>query len=232
MLRRFGDAQKIGFPMLSDNGSAVIRKFGILNTNVPEGHPFYGIPFPGDYLLGADGTVREKLFLPDYQTRASAAEVLLRDFGKTNGGHSVTIRAEDVEAKLTLSSGRVVPAQQIAVAIEFTIAPGWHIYGQPLQQSYVATEVAFDTSLVATQAYDFPPATPVNFESLGERLPVYSGSFKATGRIITKLGIKPGEYKLAGTLKFQECSDQICKLPQKIAFEIPIQIEAMAAAAK
>ncbi len=217
--------------MLSDAGSAVIRKFGILNANIPEGHMFYGIPFPGDYLLDAGGTVREKLFLPDYQTRASAAEVLLRDFGKSIGGQSVTIRAEDVEAKLALSAGRVVPGQQIGLAIDFTITPGWHIYGQPLPESYVATAIEFDANLVATQVYDFPLATTVNLESLGERLPVYSGNFKATGRIVTKLGIKPGEYKLAGTVKFQECNDQICKLPQKIAFEIPIEIVGMAAAA-
>jgi len=55
--------------MLSDKGSAVIRKFGILNTNIPEGHPFHGIPFPGDYLVDANGTVRDKQFLPNYETR-------------------------------------------------------------------------------------------------------------------------------------------------------------------
>jgi hypothetical protein len=34
-----------------------------------------------------------------------------------------------------------------------------------------------------------------------------------------------GEHKLAGELKFQECNDQICKLPQTVRFEIPLTIE-------
>jgi DsbC/DsbD-like thiol-disulfide interchange protein len=218
--------------MLSDQGSAVIRKYGILNTNIPQGHPFYGIPFPGDFLLAADGTVKDKLFLPDYQTRASASEVLLRDFGQTNGGHTVTIKVEDVEANVTMSAGRAVGGQQLAVAIDITVAPGWHIYGQPLPDNYVATAVTFDNNVVAAQSFDFPRATPLAIKSLGETLPVYAGKVRASGQITLKLGLKPGDYKIPGTLKFQECSDEICKLPQKVNFEIPISVEAMAAAAK
>ena len=85
---------------------------------------------------------------------------------------------------------------------------------------------------VSAQSFDFPKATPVEFKSLGETLPVYSGTMRAFGRVLIKSGLKPGEYKLKGTLRFQECSDQICKLPQKIAFEVPITIDSMVAGAK
>jgi hypothetical protein len=231
-LKAFAVAHHIGYPLLSDKGSEVIRKFGILNHNVPHGHPFYGIPFPGDFLLAPDGTVRDKLFLPDYQTRASASEVLLRDFGQTVGGPSISIKAEDVTANLTLSAGRAVPGQQLAVAIEFTIDPGWHIYGQPLPDNYIATAIAFEPGIIAEQSFDFPAATPLEVKSLGETLPVYSGTFRASGRIRPKLGLKSGEYKIPGTLRFQECNDEVCKLPQKVDFEIPLVIEAMAPAAK
>ena len=71
-LKRFADAHQITYPLLSDPGSGVIRKFGILNTNIPEGNMFYGIPFPGDYLLAADGTVKDKI------GRASCRERVLR----------------------------------------------------------------------------------------------------------------------------------------------------------
>ena len=39
----------------------------------------YGMPFPGDYLLAPDGTVRDKLFLPSYEHRASATALALRN---------------------------------------------------------------------------------------------------------------------------------------------------------
>jgi len=51
--------------MLSDQGSQVIRAYGILNTNIPKSLPLYGIPFPGQYLIGPDGVVRDKQFLND-----------------------------------------------------------------------------------------------------------------------------------------------------------------------
>jgi len=114
----------------------------------------------------------------------------------------------------------------------FEIPPGWHLYGQPLPENFVATSVSFDSDAVSAQSFDFPKATPVEFKSLGETLPVYTGTVRAVGSILIKSGLKPGDYKLKGVLRFQECSDQICKLPQKIAFEVPMTIDPMVAGAK
>jgi len=67
ILSNFGDTYKIEYPLLADVGSRVIRAFGILNTNVPEDHKMmYGMPWPGEYLIAPDGTVRDKLFLRNY----------------------------------------------------------------------------------------------------------------------------------------------------------------------
>jgi AhpC/TSA family protein/cytochrome c biogenesis DsbD-like protein len=230
-LKRFSDAYKIEYPMLSDKGSAVIRKYGILNTNIPEGHPFFGIPFPGDYLIDASGVVRDKEFMPNYETRPAASEVLLKNFGVA-GAPAIAIDADDVKVTISMSSDRAVPGRELGVSAAFEIPAGWHIYGQPLPDNYVATSVEFDSETVSAQSFDFPKAIPVEFKSLGETLPVYAGSLRAFGRILVRSNLKPGAYKLKGTLRLQECSDQICKLPQKIAFEIPIAIDAMVAGAK
>jgi hypothetical protein len=218
--------------MLSDKGSVVIRKYGILNTNIPEGHPFFGIPFPGDYLIGADGTVRDKHFLANYETRPAASEILLKNFGVAAGAPGLTIAAGDVRVSVTLSSSRAVPGRELGVSAAFEIPSGWHLYGRPLPDNYVATSIEFDPETVSAQSFDFPKATPLEFKSLGETLPVYSGSIHAVGRILIKSRLKPGEYKLKGTLRFQECSDQICKLPQQIPFEVPLTIDSMVAGAK
>jgi hypothetical protein len=232
ILKKFAEQYRIGFPMLSDKGSAVIRSYGILNTNIPEGHRFYGIPFPGDFLIGADWRVRGKLFMPDYQSRASASEVLLHDFGETNGGQAATVKTEVVAATITLSAGSAVIGRQLGVAADFSIAPGWHIYGEPLPENYVATKIVFDDDFVSGQSFEFPAATPIEFKALGETLAAYSGTIRATGRIVIKSSVKPGDYQLRGVMRFQECGDDVCNLPQKIAFELPIKIEAMTAAAK
>jgi AhpC/TSA family/Disulphide bond corrector protein DsbC len=225
ILNRFVDQYHLTYPMLSDHDSLIIRKFGILNTNVPPGTRFYGIPFPGQYLLAPDGTVRDKLFLPDYQTRPTASEALLKEYGISAADNGVTITAEDVQAAIVVSDKRSFSGQRLGTAVNFKIAQGWHVYGEPLPAGYTPTSVKFDDDLLASQALEFPQAKAVKFELLGETLPVYQGQFRATGYILLKQKLPPGEQKLTGTVNFQECNDKICKLPQSARFEIPIRIE-------
>jgi len=233
VLRRFAETYHVTYPMLSDHGSVVIRKFGILNTNVPpDVTRFYGIPFPGQYLLSPDGTVKDKVFLGDYQDRPSASEVLLKDFATSVGDNSVTINAGDVTAKVKLSDTRCYSGQQLGVAIEFEIAPGWHIYGQPLQEGYTPTTVRFDDDIVASQRIDFPKPASLHFETLGETFPVYTGSFKALGNVRFKQKLTPGDYQLKGAIQFQECNDTLCKIPETTRFELPLKLEPLAPAAK
>jgi hypothetical protein len=226
ILRRFAEAQHLGYPCLSDQGSVVIKQFGILNTNVPEGNKFHGIPFPTDYLIGPDGIIRAKYFLPDYQTRVASSTILLDQFGVA-GAKSVALEAEDLRVVIAPTTDHSVAGQEIGIAADFTIVPGWHIYGQPLPENYTATAIEFDGDTVASQALEFPPAEKVTFAALGETLPVYHGNFRAKGKLLIRSGLKPGEYQLKGKLKYQECSQDVCKIPQTVAFELPLRIEAM-----
>ena len=231
ILQRFGAAHHLGYSCLSDKGSVVIREFGILNTNVPKDHPFYGIPFPSDYLISPDGVIKAKYFLPDYQTRVASSEILLNEFGAETDAKSISLTVGDIRIVITPSTDRAVAGQEIGVAADFTIAKGWHIYGQPLPANYTPTTIVFDSDCVAEQSFEYPDPKKVAFPELGETLPVYAGSFRAKGKILARPGLKPGDYKLKGTLSFQECSNQICKIPQSVTFEIPFRIDPMASAA-
>jgi hypothetical protein len=231
ILHRFSAAHQLGFPCLSDKGSVVIREFGILNPNIPNDDPFYGIPFPGDYLISPDGVIKAKYFLPDYQTRVASSEILLNEFGADANGNSVSLTAGDLRIVITASTDHAVAGQEIGVAADFSIVKGWHIYGQPLPANYTPTTIVFDSDYVAKQSFEYPDPRKVAFPELGETLPVYAGSFRAKGRILARSGLKPGDYKLKGKLSFQECSNQICKIPQSVTFEIPFRIDPMASAA-
>lgn len=226
-LRRFADAQHITYPLLSDVGSAVIRKFGILNSNIPEGNMFHGIPFPGDYVLAPDGTVRDKHFLPNYQTRPTASGILMSDFDVASDKAGVTVGADDLQAKISLSSAHTAQSLELGFTVDITIASGWHIYGEPLPSNYVATSVKFSGDFIAAQNLTLPPAVPMEFKSLGETLPVYTGKVRGKGTLLISLRAKPGDYKLAGVLNFQQCSDAVCNIPKQVPFEIPLHIDAM-----
>jgi hypothetical protein len=100
-------------------GSKVIRAFGILNTNVPEDHKMmYGMPWPGDYLIAPDGTVRDKLFLRNYEHRPSASQLILRHYGSGSGENSVEIKTDVLTVTVSLSAERCFPGQELGVALD------------------------------------------------------------------------------------------------------------------
>jgi len=169
VLARFASAHQITFPLLSDKGSAVIRRYGILNTNIPRSHMFYGIPFPGEYLVTPDGRVTDKVFLPSFQERATASEVLLKDFGTSAGGDAVEVTSDETKARIQLSDSSAFSGQELAVAADFAIKPGWHIYGQPLPKGYVPTAISFDGAMVAQQSFDFSKPTRIKFVAWARR---------------------------------------------------------------
>lgn len=231
ILQRFSAAHHLDYPLLSDKGSVVIREFGILNTNVPKDQPFYGIPFPGDYLISPDGVIRAKYFLPDYQTRVASSEILVNELGADPSGKSVSLTCGDVRIVITASTDHAVAGQEIGVTVDFSIADGWHIYGQPLPANYTPTTILFDSDYIAKQSFEYPDPEKVAFPELGETLAVYASKFRAKGKILARSGLKPGDCKLNGKLSFQECSSQICKIPQSATFEIPFRIDPHASAA-
>jgi hypothetical protein len=141
---------------------------------------------------------------------------------------AATIRSGDVEAIIKPAVREATPGQDIAVSADFTIASPWHIYGKPISTDYVATAVTFDSGLLAKQSMDFPKPEMMKFEALGQTLPVYKGSMHAGGNIKLRPDLKPGDYQLAGKVEFQECSDNICKMPQSLSFEIPITVASSA----
>ncbi len=92
----------------------------------------------------------------------------------------------------------------------------------------MATTVTFDSGLVAKQSIAFPKPEMVTFPSLGQTLPVYKGSVHAGGDLKLRPDLKPGDYSLTGKVEFQECSDNICKMPQSLTFAIPLSIASAA----
>ena len=56
-LARFRESNSISFPMLTDQGSEMIKAFGILNKNLEEASRFYGVPHPAIYVVSPEGKI-------------------------------------------------------------------------------------------------------------------------------------------------------------------------------
>lgn len=67
ILKRFATKNAIAYPLLSDPGSKTIDAYGIRNKEAPE--RWSGIPYPGTFIIDANGVIRSKLFLEGYRER-------------------------------------------------------------------------------------------------------------------------------------------------------------------
>jgi len=75
-LKEAEEEYEVTFPMLYDEDSAFIKALGILNAQYEPGHRAYGIPYPGIFLIDAQGVIRAKLAEEDYRERPDFSLVL------------------------------------------------------------------------------------------------------------------------------------------------------------
>lgn len=75
VLSKFARKQGIAFPLLSDPGSQTIEAYGIRNVEA-KGSRIDGVPYPGTFVLDADGQIRAKLFHEGYKKRHTADQII------------------------------------------------------------------------------------------------------------------------------------------------------------
>jgi hypothetical protein len=210
-LAHFARQHHIEFPLLSDHDSAVIRSFGIFNTNIAPGLRAHGVPHPVEYLVSPQGVVIHKYFVPNYQHRVAASAVALREFGAVDPNTPrVTLQSRPVSVEIALSSATAFAGQEIGFLARFALEPGWHLYTD--------TAVDFDESKVARQSLQLPP--PVD-----ETHPVYTNSFQGVGSLLLRFPLPEGAMRLSGEVRFQPCSETVCEPPVSIPFELPLTLE-------
>ena len=62
--------------MLSDSESVVIRQFGLLNETIDPDSRYHGVPYPGIFLLDAEGVIRAKYAEENYRDRPLLDDIL------------------------------------------------------------------------------------------------------------------------------------------------------------
>lgn len=144
-LGKFTEKFGITYPLLSDVDSAVIRRFGVLNTHIPEGHPWYGVPFPGTFMVDERGVVIDRSFYANHAVRDSVARMLYESFRVTDAERGLvqTVEADSVTATAYLSSGTVRPGQVLTFTVEVKVKEGRHIQARPLPEGYIPTTLTF-----------------------------------------------------------------------------------------
>jgi hypothetical protein len=232
VLQHFAERAGIGFPMLSDRDSAIIRAFGILNTTVAEDHPFFGIPNPGEYLINPDGTVRAKFFEEGFRDRFTAGRVLVRELEGSGNDARQTIETDHLELTSWASDGILRGGNRVALALDIALREKMHVYA-PGVEGYIPVDWNIETA-DGLQIFDaeYPTARELRLPAIGETAPVYEGSVRFLRDVmigqpdeIGHLLDEDGKLLIKGTLRYQACDDKVCYLPQTVPLEWRFELE-------
>ncbi len=238
-LEDFAQAHGITYNLLSDEGSAVIREYGILNHHVPpEQVPYHGIPFPGTYLVDEDGVVSAKAFheslaqreSPEGLIDAALGEILLRSEEPT------TERADESGIGFSLTyhggGGTIRGGTVRRLIIDVDLPEGLHIYDQPVPDGMVATTFTLvGPSGLRSLPVEKPETHPLELPGIGT-LNVWSGSVRfvlpvwATDEIASLVrDDNPEAVAIEMEIAYQACNDSTCLLPrtERLTLDVPIE---------
>jgi peroxiredoxin len=76
VLARFATRQQLPYPLLSDQGSRVIRAMGLADPQYPPGHMAHGVPLASVLVIDRSGTIQRAEISPDFRKRPSVEEIM------------------------------------------------------------------------------------------------------------------------------------------------------------
>jgi peroxiredoxin len=208
VLAAFAKQNGITFPLLSDPGSATIRRYGILNTVVDEAlgpnaddprvraeveqyvsaaNPranMQGIPFPGTFVLDRQGRVTSRAFEDFYRERVTTSNVLAR-LG-LNGGMVAGQQVATMHLELTTapSDASVVPGNRFALVLDITPRPGMHVYAAGATAYRIITLSVAPQPFLRVLPLAYPPSEIYHFVPLDERVPAYQKPFRLSQEVV------------------------------------------------
>ncbi len=233
VLADFSARRGITFPVLSDAGSATIKRYGILNKTVPETNQLYGYPFPGTFVLNRTGAVTARVFEQTYQERDTMSSVLTRLGGKVSSP-ATKITVPHLEIVSYLTDQVAAPGTHFSIVLDITPESRVHVYA-PGVSGYKPIALAIEPrpGLVVREVR-FPKPEEYFFKPLNEHVPVFQKPF----RIVQGAEIDPSReaaatlkdlktMTISGTLSYQACDDKLCFTPQSVPLSWTIGLRAL-----
>ncbi len=222
VLKNFAQRKNIEFPLLSDTDSKIIRSFDILNAQPQKGSATYGIPYPGIYVLNADGVVTAKYFEDDYKERDTAALVLMKQFG-LRAEPTATVTAKHAQISTGISDREASMGRHLTLRLDVKLQDHVHVYA-PGVQGYIPVDWSIDASdAIKPGPAKYPDSRILRLEAIKESVPVYQGEFWlerdvviGIDRAVTPLLDSHGDLTITGVFRYQACDDERCYLPESI----------------
>ena len=236
ILRGFAEARGIAFPLLSDEGSATIREYGLLNEGMnPDRAPeerralmrrLYGIPYPGTFMVDREGRVTARFFEAAFQERSTVSSIAVRlgDAAPGAGRAATRIETDHLEALAWASDDVVAPGNRLSLVVDVTPKRDMHVYA-PGDHSYRVIRLrATAPGFLRSHEVSYPASGTYHFEPLDETVAVFENPFRLVQDVtipmrpdIAELASEPGAtVRVEAMLEYQACDHEVCYLPQAV----------------
>ena len=241
-LTRFAESHGITYPLLSDEGSAVITELGILNVTLEEERAAYdrkvedrhrGIPYPASFLLDEDGILVGKRLEQSHRIRPTA-NTLLRAFFDADGSEPegiVTTDSPGVQVAAWLDA-QVISANQLQeVHVRFLLEQDVHLYTEPVPAAFRAIEVTLkgdDSIHVENVAplvgHEFTiEGLDETFHVLEDTIDIAVPFFLLTNRDTAGDGTRQVPFSVE--VSYQACTGAECFMPETVTLDLELHEE-------
>ncbi len=234
-LASFAAKQNITYPLLSDEGSRVIRELGLLNEHLFEHHAYYdvarndehyGVPYAGTFVLDEHGIIADKRFQQSFRERETGVGLIedVFDLISPHQGAETRATAPGVHIRAHLDSPTYAHFQRLRLTIELVIDPGFHVYGRPIPEGYVPlhVEMAPIEGLVVGEVR-WPDPRSFTLPGLEEQFWTYEGRIRGSLPLTFSGAPGAGDLTIWVTLAFQVCSASDCLAPTRVTLELPVR---------
>jgi peroxiredoxin len=199
---RFSSQRGITYPLLADVGSAVIRRYGILNP-VPEmalgsdkddpqvkelvqkyvsvvnpSARLVGIAFPGTFIVDRQGRVTSRFFEDFYIERTTMSNLMVRA-GQGNADIAATkISTAHLDLTTYPSDAAVAAGNRFTLILDIVPKPGIHVYAPGAVDYRVIGLTIAEQPFVRVEPVTYPPSEVYHFKPLDERVAVFQRPFR------------------------------------------------------
>ncbi len=221
VLKKFADEHRISFPLLSDHGSVVIKRYGLLNTTIEPTNRAYGVPHPGTFILDPTGVVVARFFETAYQERNTVSSIATKIGRPVSRVAAVRHETDHLTVLTYASDETIAPGNRFSLILEVTPKPGMHVYA-PGTHPYRVIGLRLDRIAALTvHPLAYPPSEIYHFKPLDERVPVYQKPFtlvqdvtlQVTPETRERARASGAKLEITGRLEYQACDDKICYPP-------------------
>jgi hypothetical protein len=235
----FATQHAVTFPLLSDEDSAVIRAFGIMNTLVQPGEGahmrWYGIPYPGTYIVDADGVVVDKDFHQHHARRLSGPALLHRVLGTVPGVLPDAPHAAAAGQEVTLTVHLSDPVLRLEVlstlVCRLDVAPGLHLYADGAPEAFTPAALRLDGDGLRFGPARWPGPHQLDLPLLGMSVPVHEGSVTVTVPVtatsqLIRLGhgLDQETIDIVVHCAYQACDEAACGLPTEVQASLTVPL--------